>query len=34
MEYFNLNHGNRIPKIGFGTYKLNRSRGDFANQAA
>ncbi len=26
MEYFNLNDGNRIPKIGFGTYKLNGSR--------
>ncbi len=28
MEYFNLNDGNRIPKIGFGTYKLNGSRGE------
>ena len=34
MEYFNLNDGNRIPKIGFGTYKLNGSRGVFAIQAA
>ena len=34
MEYFNLNDGNRIPKIGFGTYKLNGSRGFFAIQAA
>ena len=34
MEYFNLNDGNRIPKIGFGTYKLNGSRGVFTIQAA
>lgn len=34
MEYFNLNDGNRIPKIGFGTYKLNGSRGVFAIHAA
>ena len=34
MEYFNLNDGNRIPKIGFGTYKLNGSSGVFAIQAA
>ena len=34
MEYFNLNDGNRIPKIGFGTYKLNGSRGVFAIQTA
>ena len=34
MEYFNLNDGNRIPKIGFETYKLNGSRGGFAIQAA
>ena len=30
MEYFNLNDGYRIPKIGFGTYKLNGSDGVFA----
>lgn len=34
MEYFNLNDGYRIPKIGFGTYKLNGSDGVFAIQDA
>lgn len=30
MEYFELNDGYRIPKLGFGTYKLNGSNGVFA----
>lgn len=34
MEYFDLNDGNRIPKLGFGTYKLNGSAGSFAIQSA
>ena len=34
MEYFDLNDGNRIPKLGFGTYKLNGSGGSFAIQNA
>lgn len=34
MEYFELNDGNRIPKIGFGTYKLNGSNGVAAIQNA
>ena len=34
MEYFNLNDGNRIPKLGFGTYKLNGRAGSFAIQNA
>lgn len=34
MEYFNLNDGNRIPKLGFGTYKLNGRTGSFAIQNA
>lgn len=34
MEYFDLNDGNRIPKLGFGTYKLNGSAGCFAIQNA
>ncbi|CCI81466.1 aldo/keto reductase [Lactobacillus hominis] len=34
MEYFNLNDGYRIPKIGFGTYKLNGSDGVFTIQNA
>lgn len=27
MQYFTLNDGNRIPKLGFGTYKLNGAHG-------
>lgn len=34
MQYFNLNDGNRIPKLGFGTYKLNGSTGVAAIQSA
>lgn len=34
MEYFNLNDGNRIPKIGFGTYKLKGASGVAAIKAA
>lgn len=34
MEYFDLNDGNRIPALGFGTYKLNGFRGVSAIRAA
>ena len=34
MEYFNLNDGNRIPKIGFGTYKLKGASGVAAIKSA
>lgn len=34
MKYFDLNDGNRIPALGFGTYKLNGFRGVSAIRAA
>ncbi|GAA3639641.1 aldo/keto reductase [Lactobacillus hamsteri] len=34
MKYFSLNDGNRIPALGFGTYKLNGSQGVAAIRAA
>lgn len=34
MQYFSLNDGNRIPALGFGTYKLNGSDGVAAIRAA
>lgn len=34
MDYFDLNDGNRIPAIGFGTYKLNGFTGVAAIRAA